>query len=265
MHNFYKVPIGFLFYIWFIALFIPFTIVWASICILVSNFWPPKYGHKLRFFPIFWGWVGVRLIFSPVRVYHAEKAKNIPCIIISNHQSLFDILAALGFYPLDFLFLSKEEVFKIPFVGGAMRKVGYIPINRSSPKKAARSLEIVETEIRKNNRVLIYPEGTRSKDAKVMLPFKAGAFQVAEKGPFPILPIVLYGTQETRPMHSNVLFFPHRIAIQVLDPIMPDHELHPANKQSKLSEKDKLTGIRAMLEKVYLQLAANKGKMPAQV
>lgn len=64
-------------------------------------------------------------------------------------------------------------------------------------------------------------------------------------------------------MHSNVLLFPHRIAIQVLDPILPDNELHPANTQSKLSEKEKLTGIRAIVEKAYLQLADNKGLKPA--
>jgi 1-acyl-sn-glycerol-3-phosphate acyltransferase len=119
--------------------------------------------------------------------------------------------------------------------------------------------------VRENNRVLIYPEGTRSKDARKILPFKAGAFDVAARGSFPIFPVVVYGTQETRPMHSNVLLFPHRIAIQVLDPILPDHELHPANSQSRLSGKEKLSGIRAIVEKAYLQLAESKGLKPAQL
>jgi 1-acyl-sn-glycerol-3-phosphate acyltransferase len=166
---------------------------------------------------------------------------------------------------MDFLFLSKAEVFKIPLVGLAMHKLGYIPINRSNPRQAARSLEIVEARVRENNRVLIYPEGTRSKDARKLLPFKAGAFDVAARGSFPIFPVVVYGTQETRPMHSNVLLFPHRIAIQVLDPILPDSELHPANSQSRLTEKEKMAGIRAIVEKAYLQLADSKGLKPAQL
>jgi len=257
------IPIGFAFYIWFLATFIPFTIVWAILLLLVAPFWPARHARKLRFFPKFWGWLGIRLTFCPVYVYGREKARDEPGIVISNHQSLFDILAGLGFYPVDFLFLSKEEVFKIPFVGPAMKKVDYISVNRSSPRQAARSLEIVEEKIRENNRVLIYPEGTRSKDARKILPFKSGAFQVAEKGGFPIFPIILYGTQETRPMHSNILLFPHRIAIQVLDPILPENELHPANAKSKLSEKEKMAGIRAVVEKAYLQLADNKGLKPA--
>lgn len=259
------IPVGFLFYLWFLVIFIPVTIFFAATVLVVSPFWPKKYGRAMRLFPRAWGWIGIRLVLCPVYIYGAEKAQDNPGIVISNHQSLFDILAALGFYPMDFLFLSKAEVFKIPLVGLAMRKVGYIPINRSNPRQAARSLEVVEAQVRENNRVLIYPEGTRSKDARKLLPFKAGAFQVAEKGSFPIFPVVLYGTQETRPMHSNVLLFPHRIAIQVLDPIMPDNELHPANSQSRLSEKEKMAGIRAVVEKAYLQLADSKGLKPAQL
>jgi 1-acyl-sn-glycerol-3-phosphate acyltransferase len=259
------IPFGFLFYLWFLVIFIPITVLWAVMVLVAAPFWPRKYSRAMRIFPKSWGWIGIRLVFSPVYVYGAEKAQDKPGIVISNHQSLFDILAALGFYPMDFLFLSKAEVFKIPLVGLAMRKVGYIPINRSNPRQAARSLEIVEAKIRENNRVLIYPEGTRSKDARKLLPFKAGAFQVAEKGRFPIFPVVVYGTQETRPMHSNVLLFPHRIAIQVLDPILPDDALHPANTLSRLSEKEKMAGIRAIVEKVYLQLADSKGLKPAQL
>ncbi|MBS0617683.1 MAG: 1-acyl-sn-glycerol-3-phosphate acyltransferase [Spirochaetes bacterium] len=257
------IPVGFLFYVWFILTFIPVTILCALTVIILAPFWPKKHAAKLRHVAEAWGWIGVRLTFCPMYVYGREKVQHQPGIIISNHQSLFDILAGLGFYPIDFLFLSKEEVFKVPLVGLAMKKIGYIPVNRSSPRQAARSLEVVEARVRENNRVLIYPEGTRSKDARKMLPFKAGAFQVAEKGKFPIIPIVLYGTQETRPMHSNVLLFPHRIAIQVLDPILPESELHPANAKSKLSEKEKMAGIRAIVENAYRQLAESKGLKPA--
>lgn len=258
-----KILPGFIIYLWFIFTFIPFTLLWAILVLLIAPFWPRKYSRRLRFFAVFWGWLGIRITGCTVSVYGKEKARDEPGIIISNHQSTFDILAGLGFYPMDFLFLSKEEVFKIPFVGGAMRKLGYISVNRSSPRQAARSLEVVEARVRENNRVLIYPEGTRSKDATKMLPFKAGAFQVAEKGGFPIFPVVLYGTQQTRPMHSNILLFPHRIAIQVLDPIVSSDELHPANATSKLSEKEKLAGIRAIIEKAYMQLADSKGLKPA--
>lgn len=261
--RYFLIPIGFLFYVWFLAAFLPITILLAIVVIILAPVWPKKHARKLRFFAFAWGWIGIRLVGCPVYVYGYEKARDEPGVIISNHQSLFDILAGLGYYPIDFLFLSKAEVFKIPFVGLAMKKLGYVPVNRSSPRQASRSLEVVQERIRENNRVLIYPEGTRSKDARKFLRFKSGAFQVAEKGGFPIFPIVLYGTQETRPMHSNVLLFPHRIAIQVLDPILPDHELHPANMASGLDEDAKMAGIREIMQDAYLQLADNKGLKPA--
>ena len=259
------IPFGFIFYVWFLVAFLPITVLCAFTVILLAPVWPRKHSAKLRHVAEFWGWIGIRITFCPVHVFGKDKVLHEPGIIISNHQSLFDILAGLGLYPIDFLFLSKEAVFKIPFIGLAMKNLGYIPVNRSNPRQAARSLEVVEARIRENNRVLIYPEGTRSKDARVLLPFKAGAFQVAEKGRFPIFPIVLYGTQETRPMHSNVLLFPHRIAVQVLDPITVDNELHPANTSSKLTEKEKMAGIREVVQKAYLQLADNKGRKPAVV
>lgn len=161
------IPIGFLFYVWFIVTFIPVTILCALIVIILAPFWPKKHAAKLRHVAEAWGWLGIRLTFCPIYVYGREKVKLQPGIIISNHQSLFDILAGLGFYPIDFLFLSKEEVFKVPLVGLAMKKIGYISVNRSSPRQAARSLEVVEARVRENNRVLIYPEGTRSKDAQI--------------------------------------------------------------------------------------------------
>ncbi|MCX7633537.1 MAG: 1-acyl-sn-glycerol-3-phosphate acyltransferase [Turneriella sp.] len=258
-------PVGFIFYLWFLCTFIPITLLWAILLFGSAPFWPKRFSRAMRFFPKSWGWLAIRLVFCPVRVYDRHKAQDVPGIIISNHQSMFDIFAALGFYPMDFLFLSKEEVFRIPIIGQAMRKLGYVPVNRSNPHQAARSLEIVAERVRENNRVLIYPEGTRSEDARRLLPFKAGAFQVAEKANVPLFPVVLYGTREIRPKHGRVLLFPHRIAIQVLDPITPEHELHPANKKSPLDEKQKIEKIRELMEKAYLQLVDSKGKKPAVV
>lgn len=261
MKNALLIPIGFLFYVYFLAVYIPFTILIAVTIIFLSFFWPQRHARKLRIFPKAWGWMGVKVPFCPVRVYTPENAKEVPGLIISNHQSLFDIVAALGFYPVDFLFLSKKEVFDIPLIGLAMRKMGYISINRQNPRQAVKSLIEVKKKINENNRVLIYPEGTRSKDANVIQPFKAGAFQVAKEGPFPIIPIVIYGTQKTRPMHSNVLLFPHRISVQCLPMIEPDHELHPASA-SGLTEKEKLEGLRKIIADAHDNLVQHKGILP---
>src|SRR5512136_1016112 len=61
-------------------------------------------------------------------------------ILVSNHQSFFDIFSLLGYLPLQFRWIAKAELFRIPFLGWSMNRTGYIPIERDSPKKAYRSM-----------------------------------------------------------------------------------------------------------------------------
>lgn len=245
---------GPLFMIYWGILYLPITTLASLSVIILSPITPQKYGHKLRVIPKIWGWFGIKLALSPVKVLDKDKATKQPCVIISNHQSPFDIFVAVGFYPVDFLFLSKKEVFKIPLVGAAMKKVGYLEVDRTNPKAAARSIANVVTEIKKNQRVLIYPEGTRSKDARKILPFKSGALRAAKQGGLPILPIVVYGTQEIRSMVRPFHLWPHKIVLKVLDPISIESPLHPANKSSSLSEQEKAEKLRMLVQENYLNI-----------
>ena len=115
-------------------------------------------------------------------------------IFMSNHQSNFDIPVLLAYLPVQFRWLAKAELFKIPIFGYAMLRAGYISINRSNRKSAIASLNQAAMKVRDGTSILIFPEGTRSWEHNIQ-PFKKGGFVMAVDTGAPIVPIILRGTR----------------------------------------------------------------------
>ena len=114
-------------------------------------------------------------------------------IYMSNHQSNFDIPVLLAHLPVQFRWLAKVELFRIPVFGFAMKRAGYISIDRSNRKSAILSLKHAAEIIRGGVSVLIFPEGTRSRDGNIR-PFKSGGFILAIDSGVPIVPVIIHGT-----------------------------------------------------------------------
>jgi 1-acyl-sn-glycerol-3-phosphate acyltransferase len=136
---------------------------------------------------------------------------------MANHQSNADIPLLLGRLPVQFRWLAKAELFKIPVFGRAMRGVGYISIDRSNRKSAFESLKQAATTIRSGTSVLIFPEGTRSRDGHV-LPFKKGGFVLAVDAGVPIVPIIIHGTGAIMPKGRFVIH-PAPVTMEILEPV----------------------------------------------
>jgi 1-acyl-sn-glycerol-3-phosphate acyltransferase len=111
-----------------------------------------------------------------------------PVILISNHQSHFDMLAILLTMPRPFRVVAKRHLFYIPVFGWCLSLAGMIPIDRENRAAAIQSLERAAERIRGGEPVLFFPEGTRSHDGG-LLPFKKGAFVIAMKAGAPIVPV----------------------------------------------------------------------------
>lgn len=121
---------------------------------------------------------------------HLPKQKK-PYVIVANHESGTDILA-IYFLGIQFRWLSKDSIFKIPMIGQAMKLSGYVPIIRGDKDSHTKAMKISKRVVQSGIPMLFFPEGTRSTTGSLKA-FKSGAFRLANKCNAPVLPIVLHG------------------------------------------------------------------------
>lgn len=126
---------------------------------------------------------------------------HLPRIYMSNHQSWFDILALLLALPVDFKYMMKKELMRIPLFGMAVWRARHISIDRGNPRKALESVKKAVDKIRSGYSVLIFPEGTRSPDGRLQ-PFKRGGFRLALQAGCDIVPLAILNSHNIVPKGS---------------------------------------------------------------
>lgn len=119
-----------------------------------------------------------------------------PTIYVSNHQSTLDIPAHFMAVPVPFRYVAKSQLAWVPFIGWYLWLADHILINRANRQAAVRSLDKAAQKIRGGKSIFLYPEGTRSRDGRV-LPFKKGPFALALKARVPVVPISIEGTGDS--------------------------------------------------------------------
>jgi len=156
-----------------------------------------------------------------VRIEGREKAlKRTPCVIVSNHQSILDILLVNSLrYP--YKWISKIENMKVPVLGWYLRMADYLVVDRGNHESKELMLERSLVCLREGTSIMMFPEGTRSVDREIGF-FKRGAFQLAISAQVPILPIVLDGSGDVLPKHGFIFTTGHKIRIKVFDPVLPE-------------------------------------------
>ena len=138
-------------------------------------------------------------------------------VLVANHQSLLDILVLFRLYT-HFKWVSKVEIFRLPFVGWNMTLNRYIAIRRGDRTDAQRMMTACGEALDSGSSIMIFPEGTRSPDGELR-DFKHGAFTLALRHGVPMLPIVVDGTLDALPKYGLTLHNRADIVIQVLEPI----------------------------------------------
>lgn len=116
-----------------------------------------------------------------------------PRLFLANHQSILDIFVLVPVLPPAARFVAKRSLFWIPFFGWSLKVSGFIPIERGTTRRAYESLERAAATIRDGRPVVLFPEGTRSRDGRLG-PFKRGAFVVALRAGVPVVPVAISGT-----------------------------------------------------------------------
>lgn len=210
------------------------TIVMATVVIVVALF--SRNGNAPHL--VARAWARSILFVSGIHV-HVNGLENLnvdgSCILMPNHQSNFDIPVLLGCLPIQFRWLAKAELFKIPIFGRGMRGCGYISIDRSNRKSAFQSLAEAAAKIRNGVSVLIFPEGTRSRDGRI-LPFKKGGFVLSVDAGVPIVPIVIFNTWSIMPK-DRLRIRTQSVRMDILAPI-------PTSGYTRKTKDDLMNSVR---------------------
>lgn len=140
-----------------------------------------------------------------------------PSIIMYNHQSALDILAFIAALPIDWKAVMKKEVGNMPFIGWVAKLAGHYFVARDGSEGDTREVKKIVKSIRSGPSVLIAPEGTRSKDGR-LLSFQKGGFLIAILAKVPVVPMVITGGLKIKPKHSNVIK-PGTMQVRILPPI----------------------------------------------
>jgi len=163
---------------------------------------------------------------------HLERTRHY--IYVSNHASMFDIPAVVVGIPDDIRFVLKKELTKVPIWGWALKYGYYISIDRGRARDAAKSLEEAVERMRTGASVILFAEGTRTRDGKLQ-PFKRGAFSLAARSGVPIVPVAINNTFSILPKGS-IRVKPADITI-VLEKPVPTEGVEGREAEVKLMEK----------------------------
>lgn len=196
----------------FMAIFFTLTFPIAMSAIIGTLF--DSTGRLYASHARFWGRLGLRMAGVRVEISGEENLPDAPVIVMSNHASNFDILALLGFFPRQLSWIAKKELFSIPVFGPSMRRGGYIPLDRGDGRKALKSMEEAVGQIKGGKSVIIFPEGTRTRDGN-LLPFKRGGFLLAAKAGVPVVPVSIRGSFAVNP-GGEIKLYSGSISIRIL-------------------------------------------------
>jgi 1-acyl-sn-glycerol-3-phosphate acyltransferase len=149
-------------------------------------------------------------------------------VFVSNHLSYMDIPSILPSIPVQFRFMAKKSLWKVPFIGYHLRRAGHIPVEREDARAALKTLAEAARIIRESGvSVLVFPEGGRS--PAELREFKEGAAYIAIKAGVPAVPIGLTGTRQVLPMGS-LLVRPGQVTLRIGQPI-PTTGLGPHDRR----------------------------------
>jgi|WetSurMetagenome_2_1015567.scaffolds.fasta_scaffold251235_2 1-acyl-sn-glycerol-3-phosphate acyltransferase len=189
------------------------TAFFGTVSLIVAT-WDSEGTRQLAVARVWARWLlrvaGVRL--TAVGMERIDpKASYVVC---PNHVSYIDTPILLTYVPLNFRFLAKKQLFKIPFIGGHLERAGNISVPLDDPRAALRVLSKAGKAMKERGQsMLVFPEGGRSESGELQ-EFRDGAAYLAINGGVSVLPVAIIGVRDVLPMHSTHLK-PGRVTLRV--------------------------------------------------
>ena len=209
-----------LFWIFFgltmVLMFFPALLIWLVTLPFDRN------RKILHIYSCFWGslytWCNP---FLKVTIEGREKLeKGRSYVYCPNHSSMMDIVILYRLFR-HFKWVSKTEIMRVPFLGWNMRLNGYLGIDRKSPRSQIRMMKDAESLLNRGSSIMIFPEGTRSKDGRLGK-FRDGAFLLSDKTKAPVVPIAISGSRDVFSDGTVRYYRVYPMTITILDPVFPE-------------------------------------------
>lgn len=192
-------------------------------------------------------WTKISLIVCRIRLTVEGIDKVDPYgnyILVSNHASMFDIPVLMNTFP-HVRIMFKKELSYVPLWGWALRWGYHIMVDRKKGAEAVKSLDRAANDIKAGGQVLLFAEGTRTRDGKLQS-FKRGAFSLAAKSGVPIVPVTINGSYKILPKGSFDIRPAHIMVI--VDPPIETTSLQTRDDEMKMME-----DVRGIIARNYVE------------
>lgn len=198
-----------------VLIYIPFVALCSTLVILLSFL---NWQKAITLLIKFWSWSSLAMFGVEVKQFGRRPKGG--CIYLFNHASFFDIFVMQAMIPR-VRFGAKIELFKIPFFGRAMSRVGVLPIARHKREEVFKVYKDAEERAKNGQQFALSPEGTRQ-EVEELGPFKAGPFVFAINAKIPVVPVVIKNAATILPKGSvlpNLGQWKRVVELHILEPI----------------------------------------------
>ncbi len=236
----------------FVGAFLALNVLFLLLLFVISLFFPKGEPKKESRFWRRWTVHAVRWILDILRVRVEIEGRELlpeePVVLVSNHRSDFDPMAAMVAFPRrPLVYISKESNLRIPIAGAFVRRCHFLPIDRENPRSALATLKHAASLMKEEGLDIgIYPEGTRSYKGGPK-PFKEGAFLMAKQAG---APIVLMTTEGTEDIAGHVILRRNIVRLRVLRVISAEEvAATTARELTRLAEETLLAALGQTTER----------------
>lgn len=187
--------------VWFAVFFVGAVLLFLVVLALLSLFIDKNEPQKTHS-PFYCAYVkyvlGLVTVFTRVRI-HTSGMEKIPggrWLLVGNHRSGYDAVVTIwAFHRFDLAFIAKPSIITLPVIGRYAHRIGCLAIDRENDRAALKTI-LGAAELMKNDvtSFCIFPEGTRNTESE-LLPFRNGAFKIAQKAKVPVVVMSVRGTE----------------------------------------------------------------------